>query len=136
MIVVMFEIPTKVDYGLLVMSSLAKFKPENYCSLQSIAQSNHISSKYLSLVMIPLHRAGLVKSKEGKNGGYTLAKTPAEISVREVVEAIEGPLHLTRCMTETAHCPAQNNCRAKPIWSKLKMDIYQLLAAKSLADIA
>lgn len=130
----MFDVSTKLDYGLLVMVALAEHWPNQYSSLQTIAEHNHISGKYLSQVIIPLHRAGLVKSKEGKNGGYALTQAPASISVRNIVEAIDGPLQLVRCMKDD-HCPAERQCGTKSVWKKLKYDIYQLLEAKTLADI-
>ena len=135
MVVDMFEVPTKVDYGLLILAELAKAWPDNFVSLAEIAQQKHVSSKYLSQVVIPLHKAGLVISKEGKFGGYALAKVPESISVREVVEAVDGPLQIVRCMTADKDCPAQHHCTTQPIWHTLKNDIYQLLAEKSLADI-
>lgn len=117
------------------MVSLVRSWPKAYCSLQGIAEHNHISSKYLSQVMIPLHHAGLVKSKEGKHGGYTLAKSPTKISMRDIVEAIDGPLKLVRCMRVDHTCPAEEHCTTQPVWNKLKFSMYQLLEATTLADI-
>lgn len=131
----MFEVSTKVDYSLLILAELAHAWPTGYVSLAEIAEKKHVSSKYLSQVVIPLNKAGLVVSKEGKFGGYALAKPPQTISVRAVVEAVDGPLQLVRCMNASTRCPAEHQCTTQPIWQKLKNDIYQLLAEKSLADI-
>lgn len=131
----MFEVSTKVDYSLLILAELAQAWPIGYVSLAEIAEKKHVSSKYLSQVVIPLNKVGLVVSKEGKCGGYALAKPPQSISVRAVVEAVDGPLQLVRCMSTAASCPAEHQCTTQPIWQKLKNDIYQLLAEKTLADI-
>lgn len=130
----MFSVPTKVDYGLLIMAVLAEHWPRK-CSLHEIANDKNLSKKYLSQVMIPLHKAGLVTSKEGKYGGYVLGRAPNDISVRDIVEAIEGPLNLVRCMKGENQCPAEQHCTTQVVWNRLKYDIYNLLDAKNLADI-
>lgn len=131
----MFEVSTKVDYALLILAELAQVWPNTYVSLADIAEKKHVSSKYLSQVVIPLHQAGLVVSREGKFGGYALAQAPEKISVRAVVEAVDGPLQLVRCMSTKHNCPAETHCSTQPLWQNLKKDIYQLLAEKSLADM-
>ena len=131
----MFEVSAKVDYGLLILVELMGQPNGTYLSLADIASKHNVSPKYLSQVMIPLHRDGLVVSREGKGGGYALAKPAEQISLRAVVEAIDGPLQLTRCMTTTASCPAEHGCSTKPVWHKVKKSIYQLLEEQTLANV-
>ncbi|MDP3970320.1 MAG: Rrf2 family transcriptional regulator [bacterium] len=131
----MFDVSTKVDYAMLIIVELAKSDNQEYLSLQDIADSHDISSNYLSQLAIPLKKANLIISKEGKSGGYKLASSPAEITIRDVVEAIEGPLTIVRCMHEDAKCPAQETCATRPVWHRLKKDIYKLLDEKSIQDI-
>lgn len=139
----MFTISTKLDYGLLIMVELAKSDSESgndsnekvYRSLQDIALEHGISPNYLSQLIIPLKQAGLVESKEGVHGGYRIAKQPDKINLRTIIEAMEGPLAIVRCMDDEADCPAESGCRTKPVWNKLKKDMYQLLEKKSLQDI-
>ncbi len=129
----MFDVSTKVDYGLIIMVDLAKQFGKSYLSLQDIAEKNNVSAKYLSQLIIPLKQAKLVQSKEGKGGGYILTKQPDRITLKEIIEAIEGPLQIVKCMH--SECPAQNKCKTKPVWYKLKHEIYELLNKKTLADI-
>lgn len=129
----MFDVSTKVDYSLLIMLVLAK--KNAIVALSDIATANNISQKYLSQLMSSLKQAGLVVSREGKGGGYSLAKTPAEISIRDIVEAVDGPLQLVKCMDSDQHCLAEQHCVTKPIWSSLKKDIYNLLQSKTLAEL-
>ncbi len=131
----MFTVTTKVDYGLLIMVELAKQSAGNFVSLQEIADAHNISSKYLSKLVTPLKQAGLVKSKEGKTGGYQLAKSAEQITLREIIEAIEGNLQMVRCMHEDASCPVQETCLTKPVWNTLKADLYTLLEHKTLQEI-
>lgn len=131
----MFDVSTKVDYSLLIMLTLAKNNGGAVVALSDIAEHNHISPKYLSQLMTSLKQAELVVSREGKGGGYSLAKAPQNISLRDIVEAVDGPLQLVKCMDAAQHCPADQHCHTKPIWSSLKKDIYNLLEAKTLAEL-
>ena len=74
-------------------------------------------------------------SREGKRGGYKLAQSLDVITLRALVEAMDGPLQLVRCMTDTKLCPAEQACSTKPVWQKLKLDIYQLLDRTTLHDL-
>ncbi|MBI2416050.1 MAG: Rrf2 family transcriptional regulator [Candidatus Kerfeldbacteria bacterium] len=130
----MFVVPTKIDYGLVVMLALAQ-AGDQYVSLTDIAHQRSISQKYLSQLIIPLRQAGLVLSREGKGGGYRLAHHPSAITVRQVVEALDGPLQLARCMDPSQHCPANHACKTKPVWQQLQREMYDLLSQKKLADI-
>lgn len=135
MLVVMFDVSTKVDYALLIMVELGKPSDQEYQSLHDIAARHHISSKYLSQLVVPLKKAGLVESKEGKTGGYQITKSLKDITVRSIVEAVDGPLQIVKCMDSEKDCPVETTCHTKPIWENLKSDIYQLLDQKTLADI-
>lgn len=129
----MFEVSTKVDYALLILLELAKL--DDYRSLNDIAEQHHISPKYLSQLIMPLKQAELVASREGKGGGYKLALPMGDITLRAIVEAVDGPLQLVRCMAEDKSCPASHACQTKPVWHKLKKDIYQLLDHTTLHDL-
>ena len=131
----MFTVSTKVDYGLLIMIELAKHSHRPFISLQDIADQRHISSKYLSQLIIPLKQAGLVISKEGKTGGYQIAKPPSTITLRAIVEALDGPPHVVRCMDTKEQCPADHHCLTKPIWRQLSHTMYTLLEHQTLADV-
>ncbi|MBI4406884.1 MAG: Rrf2 family transcriptional regulator [Candidatus Kerfeldbacteria bacterium] len=131
----MFEVSAKVDYGLLILLELAKTGTNDYQALADIAAKHNVSPKFLSQVIIPLKQHGLVTSREGKRGGYKLARPLAVITLRALVEAMDGPLQLVRCMTDTKLCPAEQACSTKPVWQKLKLDIYQLLDRTTLHDL-
>lgn len=131
----MFEVSAKVDYGLLILLELGKTGSDDYQTLADIATKHNISPKFLSQVMIPLRQHGLVTSREGKGGGYALAREPAAINLRHVIEAIDGPLQLTRCMDGQGTCPAEGGCLTKPVWNNLKQSIYTLLEQRNLVDL-
>lgn len=148
----MFNISSKADYGLVIMLSLARFaesekdnfdsnkarRAKNYqkslLSINEITESRQLSAAYLTQITKPLKKAGLLLSKEGKNGGYSLAKSPAEISVLEILEALEGKIKENRHNC-SAFCAAFHHCEAKSIWPNIMSEISGLLAKKTLADL-
>jgi Rrf2 family protein len=132
----MFAISARVDYGLLILVELMHSGVGKYHSLADIAHKHQMSPKFLSQVVMPLKQAGLVISREGKTGGYTLARDPETISLRTIVEAMDGPIQLTRCMDGNKSCPADSSCTTKPVWSKLNESLYLLLEQQTLADLS
>ncbi len=79
-------------YGLMAMVEIALREQQGRVQVKEIAESQGIPEEYLEQLMIPLRRAGLVKSKRGVHGGYVLARPAREITVRQIVEALDGPI--------------------------------------------
>ena len=86
----MFNLSTKSDYGFIVMLELAQKYQRGLLSLSDIARRRKLSSGYLVQIIQPLVKAKLIVSKEGKSGGYQLARNPKQISILEIIEALEG----------------------------------------------
>lgn len=138
----MFKISTKGDYGLLLLAELAQaqIKGKRFVSLQEIADAKKLSTRYLSQIITLLKRAGLVKSREGKLGGYTLAKKPSKITVMKILEVLEGPLFLVRCCDErikrrSKQCGSENFCQIKGLWMQAKFMLAKFLHEKTLKDL-
>lgn len=135
----MFKISTKGDYGLLLLSALAEKMSADggFVSLKEIAKSQNLSLPYLSQIIIPLKKAGLVISKEGKEGGYILAKKPNKITLMEILEVLEGPVSPVRCCSagKTGRCGKESRCNVKAVWLKAKFMLIDFLKSKTLSDI-
>lgn len=138
----MFKISTKGDYGLLLLAELAQaqIKGKKFVSLQEIADAKKLSTRYLSQIITPLKRAGLVKSREGKFGGYTLAKKPSEITVMKILEVLEGPLSPVKCCDARikrihGKCGSENFCQIKGLWMQAKFMLAKFLHEKTLKDL-
>jgi Rrf2 family protein len=86
---------------------------------------------------MPLKKKGLVTSKEGVNGGYHLTKAPNKISMLSVIEALEGPLGIVRCIIgkQPKNCPGIKKCEVGPLWSTVQKEIISTLQKKTLQDI-
>jgi len=103
--------------------------------LKEISRSQEISEKYLSQIILPLKAAGLVKSFRGAKGGYVLAREPAAISLREIVEVLEGTLTPVDCVAQPEGCRRSSNCVTMGVWRTVGKAITDSLDAMSLADL-
>ena len=130
----MFSISAKADYGLIIMLELAKHYGQGYLAMSDISTAKNLSSHYLTQITKPLRQAKLLASKEGKTGGYTLNKKPDQITVLEIIEALEGKIKLNRYDCSSI-CSAFANCEVRTIWPAIMVDIKKLLQAKTLADL-
>lgn len=136
--VVMFKVSTKGDYGLLLLSALAEAYQNNtaFVALKEIAKVKNLSLSYISQIIIPLKNAGLVQSKEGHLGGYRLTKPPREITMMEILEALEGPITPVRCCDNKAgKCGSEAYCNVKFTWQDARALLSQFLRTKTLEDI-
>lgn len=131
----MFSITTKSDYGFIVLLTLAKHYNKGYLSLSQIAKNKKLSAGYLAQLIRPLVKSGLVVSKEGKGGGYTLAKNPKDISVLDVLEALEGPVKLVKCLKNNHTCSSFHFCEVKELWPVIIKDMQKSLAHKNIASL-
>lgn len=110
---------------------------ENYgrgpVTLDTVCASRRLSKQYLTKIFASLARAGLVLPIRGKHGGFVLAREPKDISLLEVIEAVEGPILLNFCQHHPAKCD-QTDCYMRPMWARLQKQIRAELAAVKLAD--
>lgn len=121
------KLSTKGRYGLRAFIDLAVCGESQPVSLTSIAQRQEISVSYLEQLMAKLKRAGLVKSVRGVNGGYRLAMSADEISVGDVLRALEGDLTPVECAgidnDIKTHCTGSSQCVSKIVWKRINDSI-------------
>lgn len=120
---------TKSSYGLRAVACLAGRKNSQSVPLSSIARLENISSKYLERIFASLKKAGLVESEKGSSGGYKLAKKPSEISVFDILEALEGGNQSFHCITgrEKVFCNQKCRCSATGILTGVQAAIDSTL---------
>lgn len=131
------KLSTRGRYGLKAMFDLALFYGERPVSLTSIAERQAISVNYLEQLITPLRKAALVKSVRGAQGGYMLAKDPAEITVGEILTTLEGPLAPTDCVIveDDGACDHSKYCVTKVIYEKIYESITTVVNSISLQDM-
>ncbi|MBU1152035.1 Rrf2 family transcriptional regulator [Patescibacteria group bacterium] len=122
------HITKKVDYGLVFLVELAQSKIP--LSIQSIAKAQGAPYSFLQKLAQDLQQANLIKSTKGAHGGYSLKKTPSKINLKEIIEALEGPITLTPCLRTPCNCG--KNCRIKSVLTELNLEIATSFAKKNL----
>ncbi len=132
---------TKAEYGVRVMAHLAKSDDAGPISLSTIAESEGLPLAYLEHLVQRLRKAGLVESRRGAHGGYTLARPPADISMAEVVSALEGDIAPIECITADADgvltCAREGAepCPTKLLWTRVQGSIVRTLNEMTLDDL-
>lgn len=117
------------------MIALAAAGQDKSIFLKDIAVCEDISEKYLSLIVIPLRAAGLIRSIRGARGGYVLARSADDISVRDIVEAVEGETSLVNCVKDPDSCPRVSVCPSRDTWTQLSQTIREAMAGVTLAHL-
>ena len=129
-------ISTRGRYALRVMIDLAKHEGEGNIPLQSIADRQEISKKYLETIVKDLVRAGLLNGVSGKGGGYSLCRKPEDYTVGEILELMEGTLAPVACLAEDAEvCPRADECLTLPMWKEYYQMIHEFFYSKKLSDL-
>lgn len=128
------KLSTRGKYGLYAMYYLAEHQGEGPQSLQSIATTG-VPKQYLEQLLGNLRRAGLVTSVRGAQGGYQIARPPGEITILDVMDAMEGPLSLSECMSDESCCTRSCQCPVRRVWQRLTDSINHELAGVTLGDM-
>jgi Rrf2 family protein len=129
------KLSTKGRYGVRLMIDLADHYGEGPVLLREIAKREEISEKYLSNLMNPLKAMGLVEATRGVHGGYVLGKAPAEITMKEIVHVLEGPLCLVDCVDKPGACNRSPFCVARDLWIETTEEMARILGKYTLADM-
>jgi len=103
--------------------------------LKDIAKRQEISEGYLEHLLPPLKAAGCINSSRGAHGGYQLAKAPSQITIKEIVQALEGPLFPVECVSSPSVCQRVRFCVTRDIWKELGEKISQTLESVTLQDM-
>jgi len=134
---------TKAEYGVRVMVELARRAGEEPIPLAEIAEHDGLPLAYLEHLVARLRKAGLVDSRRGSHGGYLLARPSTDITMAEVVEALEGSIAPIECISEAADgsivCARESSldhiCPTKLLWTRVRFSIISTLRETTLADL-
>ena len=129
------KLSTKGRYAARLMLDLAVNYGGGFVHLKDVARRQGISRKYLGHLIPPLKKAGLVSSNRGAHGGYRLAKAPGDISLGEIISAVEGDLALVECVAAPEVCDRVGSCVTRDIWEMTGERIMELLDSVTLQDM-
>ncbi len=130
------KLSTRSRYGVRLMTRLALNHGKGATLMRDISRLEGISEKYLGQIIIPLRGAGLVAGRRGAGGGYTLTRKPSEITVRDIVEVLEGDISPVPCSVDPDACSRSGACAATVVWQRLARDMSRVLASYTLKDLA
>lgn len=130
----MLRIGKLTDYGTVVMTALARDRRR--VSASELATNLKLSVEVARKVLKSLSGSGLVEATRGAQGGYQLSRPAADISMAEIIEALEGPIALTECSIHDHRCSVEQSCHARGNWHLINRAIRLALAQVSLADMA
>jgi len=131
------KISTKGRYGLEALLDLAIHSDGEHINIKSIADRQGIPEKYLEQIFGALKRCGIIKSVRGAQGGYFLGDTPNQITVRQVLNALEGPLSPVACVSEGQEntCDRYDFCVTRIFWRSMMEELNRVTEAVTLADL-
>src|SRR5512143_2092398 len=134
----MLKINRQTDYAVRVVLALAKAGESARLSSGAIQQEMLIPPALMSRIVAQLARAGLVKTFPGRDGGLTLPRPASQITLKDVVEAFEGPILLSECMQARGEndCPFQSNCPVRPKWGRVQVAMLREMAAITFESLA
>ena len=125
-----------VAYGARGIIHLAKLPESSVALVADIASSEGLPESYLAKIFQDLAKEGLVRSYRGAKGGFSLGRPACDITLRQVIEAIDGPIALCRCLAPFEGCDKIDTCAMSPVFAKAQRELIGCLDSTSVADLA
>ena len=129
------KISTKGRYGLRILLDVALHQERGPVTLRDISRRQAISQKYLWQVVNPLKAAGFLRATRGAHGGYALAKEPKQITIRDIVAVLEGPVSVVACVTAPETCERSVACTARTAWAEIETKLNDAMRGITLRDL-
>lgn len=130
------QLTLKGDYAVRVMVDLAAQPAGAIVRTEEICRRTGVPPAYLSKIVQSLARGGLVRTQRGTHGGIRLSEEPPAITLRRVIEAVEGPIYLNRCLIRPGECPRDRFCPVHPVWRRIQEIVTRELDAVRITDLA
>jgi Rrf2 family iron-sulfur cluster assembly transcriptional regulator len=129
------KLTTRGRYAVIAMLDLAIHHAENSVALADVSERQGISLSYLEQLLSRLRKAGLVTSTRGPGGGYCLSRNPGQISIAQIIDAIDENIDATLCAGQK-NCVDDDACLTHFLWEELSVSIREFLSRKTLGDLA
>ena len=130
------QITRQADYAVRAVHYLAGLGVDQRAATSQIAQEQRIPPSFLAKIVSQLSVAGLLQTSRGARGGVSLARAPEEISLLEVVEAIDGPIYLNECVADHGgSCVFGEDCPMRPVWCEAQSKLVELLKSTTFAKV-
>ncbi len=127
------QITRQADYAVRAVYYLTTLGQGNRAATSKIAAAQHIPPSFLAKIVSQLSIAGLLHTSRGARGGVSLARDPQGISLLDVVEAIDGPIHLNECVADDGMCVFEDDCPMRPVWCDAQKDLVERLGSTNFS---
>ena len=129
------QITRSGEYGLRGLVFLAKQPPDKVSLVSEVSREENIPETFLAKIFQRLSKAGVLWSFRGANGGFKLRKPAHEITMKEIIEALEGPIVLNRCLLNKGECKAEKDCSLRPVWEEVQQRFLEILNSTTMEDL-
>ncbi|MHB1355761.1 MAG: RrF2 family transcriptional regulator [Anaerolineae bacterium] len=124
------------DYGTRGMIYLAAMPKESVILVSEIASAVNLPASYMAKIFQELAKEGIVQSHRGARGGFSMARPATQITLRQIIEAIEGPISLNRCLSASEGCENSGTCPVHPVLARAQGQLVDVLDQTTLHDLA
>lgn len=124
------------EYGIRGVLYLAQQDNGKVSMLSAIAKAQDVPPRFLAKIFQALAKAGIVKSHRGAKGGFSLARMPADVTMKDVIEAIEGPIFLNVCLMSPGECNRDKICPMHTVWEEAQEKMMEVLDRANFAELA
>jgi Rrf2 family protein len=129
------QITRQADYAVRAVAYLAQLGPDRRAATSQIAKEQQIPPSFLAKIVSQLSVAGLLQTSRGARGGVSLARDPENISLLEVVEAIDGPIVLNECVVDHSACSFSEGCLLQPVWCDAQIELVNRLRSTDFGKL-
>lgn len=129
------KVSTRGRYGLRILLDVALHQGQGPVALRDVSRRQAISHKYLWQVVNPLTAAGILRATRGSRGGYVLARAAEQISIRDIVNTLEGPIVVVGCLNDPKACDRSVSCTAREAWAEIEKKLNDAMSSITLKDL-
>ncbi len=123
------------DYGMAAILYLSQRSGDRNYSIDEISRTTEIPEEFLRKIFQVLVKSGIIRSFKGRGGGVSLARSPEDITVAEIVEPLGDQMGLVRCLREGEYCPRSGECRASVFWRRIQENLFEVLGRTTIQDL-
>jgi FeS assembly SUF system regulator len=132
----MLRISKLTDYGIVLLARFAREEPGTTLTAREMSESTALPHPVVSKMLKTLAAAALLQSHRGAKGGYSLAREPEQVTVADILQALEGPIALMECSAGPGHCGQESSCGVREPWQRINQTVHSALQAMTLAELA
>ena len=132
----MIRLARLTDYGIMLLTLLARERNGSPRSAREVADRSRLPQPTVSKLLKALAHAGLLETHRGVRGGFTLAKPPEDVSVADIIAALEGPIGITECTAHPGQCNVEPLCPVRTNWRRINRAVLDALKGITLAEMA